>query len=294
MKSFKKLAAFVAAAAICTSLPFLLHLKADAEESTTYYVKYDTDYREWRMQTGVEKWNDEDPGQDLYYLNNGDNPVKNGGVVVVLPNDDDATGNQEININARLSNLTVNRSDVVIHTGGIDNCYILGGSYAAINGDVSNAYVYDDAVCTFNNNVTNLNLIASDSNTVDSSVSVKGTVAYAATKNPGGVIDEYYNFAADSFFFDAENDLRTDDSLYSKTGNGAVATTTTPADTQTSTAATGTTTTTTTATTTAASDSGYDDVPKTGENNDLAILLLACSAISFAGCLAFRKKPQFK
>lgn len=281
MKRFKKLISLAAAAAaLCTALPLLPSLKADAEESSTFYVKYDTDMQEWRVQSGGDKWNDEDAGRELYYLNNGDNPVKDGGVVVILPNSEDATGGKEITINAHLSNLTINRADAAVRTGGVDNCYVFGDSYAAVNGDVSNAYVYDNAICTFNNNVTNLNLLSSSSNTIDSSVSVGGTVAYALLKNPGDVIAEYYNFAANSFYYNAENGLLTDDSLYSKTGSGAVAT---PAVTAASAAAPAANT------TTAAGNSGYDDVPKTGESNPAA-WLLTLSALSLAGCLITRKR----
>ncbi|MBR1703009.1 MAG: hypothetical protein IJ716_13850 [Lachnospiraceae bacterium] len=281
MKCFKKLVSFVAAAALCTTLPLLPSLKADAATPATFYVKYDIDMNQWRMQTGVDGWNDEYEGRELYYLNNGDDRVKDGDIVVVLANETGETGNTEIKINSHLSNLTINRAVAVVHAGGIDNCYVLGESYAAINGDVTNAYVYDDASCTFNSNVTNLNLISSQNDTVDSNVSVGGTVAYASLQNPGGIIKEYYNFAAGSFDYSNTGGLMTDDSDFSKTGSGPAATTA---------ATTTTTTAAATTTTTAASTSGaYDDVPKTGENH-LAAWLFTLSALSFAGCLALRKK----
>ncbi|MBR1854724.1 MAG: hypothetical protein IJ794_16525 [Lachnospiraceae bacterium] len=282
MKNFKKLFTLMSAAACCAALSVLPAVKAEA--ATTFYVKYDTDMDEWRIQSGKDKWEDEDAGRELYYLNNGDNKVNDGDIVVVLPNDEDATGGTEIVIDSHLSNLTINRADAIVRTKGIDECYVFGDSYTAITGDVANAYVYDNAVCTFNSNVTNLNLISSNSNSIESTVSVKGTVAYALLKNPNDVIAQYYNFRANTFFYDDESALLTDDADYSKNGSVPAASTST-------TTAASTTPTTAAATTTASSSSSsaYDDVPKTGEGN-LAVWLFAGSILSFAGCLVFRKK----
>lgn len=280
MKCFKKVLSLVAAAAITVTGLGFNSLSADAANPTTYYLKYDLDKGQWRMQ--VNEWLDDYEGRELYYLNEGSDKVKDGDVVVVLENEEQASGSTNIAINARLSNLTINRSTAMITvSGGIDNCYVLGESYTAITGNVANAYVYDDAKCTFHSNVTNLSLIASQANDVDVDVSVKGTVAYASVSNAAGIIRQYYNFAANTFYYDHSSGLMTDPSNYSTTGSApaasAAAETTAPA----ASTASGTTA-------SASSSGAYDDVPKTGESN-LVIWLFALSAASLAGCLALRK-----
>ncbi|MBR1771130.1 MAG: hypothetical protein IJ747_03780 [Lachnospiraceae bacterium] len=282
MKCFKKVVSLAAAAAIVLSGSAFATLRADAATPTTYYIKYDEDKSEWRMQIG--NWDKEYEGTQLYYLNEGNDKVKDGDVVVILENDEGVQGHGDISINAHLSNLTVSRtSAVVAATGGIDNCYVLGESTAAISGNVTNGYVYDDAKCTFNNNVTNLSLIASQENDVDLDCSVKGTVAYCSVSNPGGIVKQYYSFAANTFYYDHASGLMTDPSNYSTSGSVPAASTATQTTTQT------TTTASSQQSAGNASSGAYDDVPKTGDSN-LAIYLFALSAISFAGCLAFRRK----
>ena len=186
-------------------------------------------------------------------------------------------------VNARLGNLTVNRTNVVISANGIDECHVQGDSAAAISGNVTNAYVYDNAACTFNNNVTNLRLIATVENTVDTNVSVGGTVAYASTANGGGVLKEYYNFAAGSFYFDKNSGLMTDTSQYSTTGSGPAAAPQTPAQ----------TTPAQSQNKAPASSGEYDDVPKTGESNLLVWLfsgMLLLSAMFAGGCFLVRRR----
>lgn len=282
MKSFKKLISLATMAALLAVVPGFSALRAEAATPTTYYLRFDEDKAQWRMQVG--QWDDEYEGREAYYLNNGSEAVKDGDIIVVLASDEEISGHEDITVNAHLSNLTVNRTGIVIKTNGIDECYVLGGSYASISGNITNAYVYDDARCTFNNNVGNLRLISSQKNTVDVSVSVVGTVGYASTSNPAGIIDEYSNFAANTFYFDTVSGLMTDEQYYTKKGSpvsGPAATTTTTA--------------TTTAPANTAASTGnsndYDDVPKTGDSS-LAIWLLGLSALSFAGCLALRKSAN--
>lgn len=273
MKRCKKIISLLAAAAMVLAIPGATSLKASAATPTTYYLKYDTDQNQWRMQVG--EWIDEYEGRETYYLNEGSEKAKDGDIVVILANEEQEAGSGSISVNAHLSNLTVNRSSVVISTGGVDSCYVFGDSYAAITGDVSNAYVYDNAKCTFNSNVTNLRLVASQANDVETDVSVAGTVAYASVSNPGGVIREFYNFAKGTFYYDFASGLMTDPSNYSKTGTAPAGTTTT----QPAAAA---------ATTTPAASSGeYDDVPKTGEN-DLSFWLLGAAGLLLAGCIGLR------
>ena len=280
MKCFKKLLSITTAAAIMLGGLFVFAaVPAKAATPTTFYLRYDIDKGDWRMQVG--QWLEDYEGKELYYLNNGSEKVNDGDIVVVLTdseNTEKSVGYSDIHIDAHLSNLTVNRAAVVLSAGGIDNCYVLGGSYAAITGAVSNAYVYDDAKCTFHSNVTNLNLISSEKNDVDVDVSVKGTVSYVSISNPAGLVKEYFNFVADSFYYDHASGLMVDDDKYSKTGDAPAAAAT----------AVATTDTTSQSNASASSSGEYDDVPKTGEGN-LALWLLALSVISLAGCIAFRR-----
>jgi len=281
MKCFKKLLSITTAAAIMLGgLLGSVAIPVNAATPTTFYLRYDIDDHEWRVHVG--ELLEGDNGKELYYLNNGSEKVNDGDIVVVVTdseNTEKSIGHSDIHIDAHLSNLTINRAGVVLSTGGVDNCYVLGESYAAITGNVTNAYVYDDAKCTFHSNVTNLNLISSQANDVDVDVSVKGTVSYVSVSNPGGLVHEYFNFVADSFYYDHASGLMTDDDKYSKTGSA-------PAAAATASATTGTAS---QSNTSSSSSSGeYDDVPKTGEGN-LALWLLALSLISFAGCIAFRR-----
>ncbi len=296
MKKFRKCISLIAAAALLALLPNANALQASAAPAKTIYIRYDTDLHEWRMQ--IESWEEGDAGLELYYLNNGSNSQKalDGDTLVVLPNTPETdeegkkpkqqTGNVDIKVNARLGNLTVNHTNVVIAATSIDECHVQGGSVAAISGNVTNAYVYDDAACTFNNNVTNLRLIATVENTVDTNVSVVGTVAYASTANGGGILKEYYNFAAGSFYFDTYSGLMTDPNLYSTTGNGPAAAPQTPAQTAAPSQS---------QTTSSSSSGEYDDVPKTGESN-LMIWLFAgmtiLSAMCAGGCFVVRKSRK--
>ena len=293
MKGFKKFVFLLATVALVTLLPGANTLQASAANPTTYYVKYDTDKHAWRMQVG--EWLEDYEGRETYYLNQGDEAVKNGDILVVLAthrdsddeDDEPVYASGSITVNAHLSNLTINRTDVVISTGGVDDCYVLGDSYAAITGDVTNAYVYDNAKCTFNSNVTNLRLIATERPEVRTSVSVAGTVAYASTANQGGVLKEYFNFVKGSFYYDHASGLMTDPSNYSTSGSVPAAAVTTDTQTQSSTQ------------NNTAKNSGtsseYDDVPKTGESNMLFMILLTVSAMSFVGCMVLNlKKVKIK
>lgn len=291
MKKFRKCISLIAAAALLALLPNANAMQASAAPAKTIYIRFDTDLHEWRMQT--DSWEDGDAGLEIYYLNNGSDSQKalDGDTLVVLPNTPETdeegnkpaqqTGNVDLKVNARLGNLTVNHANVVISATSIDECHVQSGSYAAISGNVTNAYVYDDAACTFHDNVTNLRLIATVENTVDTNVTVGGTVAYASTANGGGVLNEYYNFAAGSFYFDQHSGLMTDPSQYSTTGNGPAAAAQAPAQTAAASQPQ-----------TSASSGEYDDVPKTGENN-LWVWLFAgmtmLSAMCAGGCLLTRK-----
>lgn len=286
MRKFKKIVSLLAAAAVLAIAPGANALKAEAATPTTFYVKYDTSKDEWRMQ--VNEWKDDYEGRELYYLNEGDEKVKDGDIVVVLDNEDSDTGSKEIHINAHLSNLTINRAHAVVAVGGgIDECYVFGDSYAAVTSNVTNAYVYDNASCTFNSNVTNLNLIATQSNEVESNVTVGGTVTYASLANAGGVLKQYYNFLAGTFHHDDASGLMTATYHYSNDPNTnaysapEVPASSVPTPAGSSTPAQGNT----------SSSNEYDDVPKTGESN-MIVWLFAISAACFAGSAMMRRKAQ--
>lgn len=281
MKKFKKIVSVLAAAAVLAIAPGTNALKAEAATPTTFYLKFDTDQNDWRMQ--VNEWQDEYEGRELYYLNEGSEKAKDGDIVIILPNETNETNGKEIKINVHLSNLTVNRAHAVVAAnGGVDECYVLGDSYAAVTGAITNAYVYDNATCTFNSNVTNLNLIATQSNETESNVSVGGTVSYVSLADSSGVYEEFYNFPANSFYHDETNGIMTDPAKYSTSGNGpatsAPAASAAPSQSNTSQGST-------------SSSNEYDDVPKTGENN-MAIWLLAISVACFTSCVMMSRKIQ--
>lgn len=271
------------AAALLAVVPSSNTLQVSAAEPTSFYVKFDIDRGDWRMQTG--SWDEENEGRELYYLNNGNDRLKDGDILIVLPNDKDPEAEDQkqqtggtLTINARLGNLTVNRAHVVISTKGVDECHVHGDSYAAISGDIANAYVYDNGICTFNNNVTNLRLVSTEKNTVRTEVSVAGTVDYVSVANPGGIYEQYYNFAAGTFFFTAGSGLMTDPANYSKDGTApaASAPAASPAPAQNPAPA-------------KTSSGEYDDVPKTGESHLIPWLFLL-SGVCLAGHLMMRKR----
>ncbi len=277
MIKFKKMISVLAAAAMLAVVPNANVMEVEAAPNT-YYVKYDIEDNMWRMQINV--WNDDDPGRELHYLNEGDDRVKDGDILVVLPNDENETGSATIDVNAHLSNLTINRAHAVVNAnGGVDECHVLGDSYAAVTGNIKDAYVYDNAICTLHSNVTNLRLTATANfNEVETTVTVGGTVAYASTSNTGGILKEYYNFKAGTFHFDHASGLLTDDSNYSTSGSGPAAS-----------APAATTTTAPAQSSTTSSSGEYDDVPKTGESNAV-VWLFAAAAVCATGSVVLRKR----
>lgn len=261
---------------------------------------------QWRRQIGV--WNDNIEGREPYYLNEGDDcTIKDGDIVVVLPNLPLTEGFEEqeegyaakrqkqltdqsiIKIDAHLSNLTINRSSVLLSTNGVDECYVLGDSYAAIGGNIANAYVYDASDCTFHDNVTNLRLYNSKGRLDDArsdgsdekwvpNVTVGGTVDYASVSDITGVRAEYWKFAKGTFRFDEKNGLETYYTNYSTSGGA-------PASASQGTAASQN----------AAQSDLYDDVPKTGENSLVMWLsagMLLISGSCFMGCLLARRNKR--
>lgn len=275
MKKFTKFVSLLAAAAILAVAPGANVMEVEAA-SNTYYLKYDIDDNMWRMQ--INEWKDDYEGRELYYLNEGSEKVQDGDTVVILDNEEKDAGSTNIQINARVGNLTINRANAIVTVnGGIDECHVLGDSYTAITGNVTNAYVYDNATCTFHSNVTNLRLTATENyNAPETTVTVGGTVAYASTSNTGGILKEYYNFKAGTFHYDDDSGLMTDPSNYSTSGSGPATSAPAPS--------------TTTAPQGSTSSSGeYDDVPKTGENN-MVVWLFAAAAVCAVGSIVLKKR----
>lgn len=280
MKKFKKFVSLLAAAAILAVAPGANTMTAEAATPTTYYVRYDADDNMWRVQ--VNQWLEGDDGRELYYLNEGDEKIKDGDILVILDNEEEEKGTQTIDVNVRLSNLTVNRATAVVNVkGGIDECYIFGDSNAAVTGTTTNAYVYDNAVATLHSNVTNLRLISSYENEVETTVTVGGTVSYASTANTGGILKEWYNFKAGTFHYDFASGLMTADYNYSTSGNGPAASAPAPSTSTSAPTSQGST----------SSSGAYDDVPKTGESN-MVVWLFAIAAVCFAGSAVMRKSAK--
>ncbi len=272
MKRFAKFVSLLTAAAALALLPGANTLQVSADSPTTFYLRFNAGSNDWRMQRGT--WDENSEGRELYYLNNGDEKIKDGDIVVVQPPNGQAS-NTDLTIDVHLSNLTINRTSAVVKTKGIDECYVLGDSYAAINGDVTNAYVYDNAICTFNNNVNTLTVNAEDN--IQASISVGGTVAHLIELSYGNVRIDRYNFAAGKLYYNVNGVLETTAEYYSTTPTSDTPAASAPAAPQPAASPSP-----------APSSDEYDDVPKTGESN-LILWLAGISALCFAGSFALRK-----
>lgn len=279
MKKFKKFVSLLAVAAILAVAPGATALKAEAAAPTTFYIGFVEEENSWRVQ--VNEWDKDSNGRELYYLNNGDERVKDGDAIVIMENDPEKTDYDPISVDAYLSNLTVNHATVAIETKGIETCAVLERSSAAVTGNIQNASVYDGATASFHSNVTNLYMISTIEDNITSDITVGGTVAYACEDGAVMYFRQYYNFAKGTFHYSGDRGLVTDPSNYSLDGNGPAATTPAPAPSTPSTGSQGST----------SSSGAYDDVPKTGESN-MAVWLFAISAACFAGCAVLRKSEQ--
>ena len=163
-KTFTLLFAMMAVLALGFQRPMTV-----SAESNTYVLRYDAGDGDWRYQTGSH-WDDAEESKAISEIHS---RIKDGDQVVIEGQTD-----ASIALNVHLSNLTVNgASTVVASFKGIDHCYILAGSIAAVSGGVGNAYVYDDASVTFNDNVSYLQILGGDD--LHANVSVRGTVGHA-------------------------------------------------------------------------------------------------------------------
>lgn len=196
MKLFQKMRKFVtllALAAILVGVPGLCSLEVSAEGPVTYSVKYVPASGEWRYQANTSTFDDNAYHRELYYLRQ---ELKAGDLVVVY-NDTPVVPYLDLG-KTRLGNLTVTSSNalIIVYSGDIDDCYLLGGSSCAINASITNAYVYDTVLCNFNQNVKSLYVYPLDQMTA--TIGTIGTVdyLYAASRTTGAVFHSLYNFQA--------------------------------------------------------------------------------------------------
>ncbi|MBE5883752.1 MAG: hypothetical protein E7291_04990 [Lachnospiraceae bacterium] len=261
MNRLKKFVALLTATAICALLPGVNAMTASADEPVTYYIKYVTDVQDWRYQTGG--WNDSATHHNLMYLHD---LIKDGDVIVVDNNG--YAPHLNIEVGVKLSNLTVaQNSSAVVSTKGVDQCYVLSGSSAAVTGDVNDAYLYDFAAASFHGNVNDLTFIDTMAQSTGSATA-DGTVDHVIRKTDDGRVHfEMYNVAQGKLNISYATIL-TDATYYSTTPS---TTPSAPATTQ-----------------PAVSADEYDDVPKTGENNSI-FLLLGTAVVCLLGKRALKR-----
>ena len=278
MKRVTKIAAILTAVAMLILLPNASAFTARAAEPVSYAAKYDPDRGEWRMQAYTNVFDDNAASRSIYAVVA---DIKDGDIVVVY-NDASTTVALDLG-SARLSNLTLaqNTEFCIIKTGGIDESYVLGGSYASINGDVKNANVYDTTTCTYTGNVGTLTIYAaSDGST--SNVSVGGTVEHLyVTPLDAKVPRTFYNlYRFDKATLDIHNGkLQTPEWAYldydqylavaGTQNNSSAASNNKPAA--------------------SSSSDEYDDVPKTGQNSPY-IWYLGAAVLFFAGSFVLRRR----
>lgn len=220
-QKMRKLVALLAVAAILIGVPGLCSLEASAEGAVTYSVKYVPANGEWRYQANTSTFDDNAYHRELYYLRQ---ELKAGDLVVVY-NDTPVVPALDLGT-TRLGNLTVTASSalVIVYSGDIDECYLLGGSSCAVNANVTNAYVYDTVLCNFNKNVKELNVYPLDQMTA--TIGAIGTVdhLYAASRTTGTVYHSLYNFQAGALSIQ-KGVLITPPTRYNTVSSGTPATT---------------------------------------------------------------------
>lgn len=285
-KKMKLFVSMLAAAAILVLLPGSNTLTASAEEANTYSLKYiGGDINDWRFVPG-STFEDGMYHRELYYLTL--DQLKDGDNIVVYSGD--TAPNKELDLSGfKLGSLTVyQNATVIIHTGGVKDCYVLAGAYTAINGDVTNAHIYDNATCNFNNNV--LDMVLHVAGNPQSNIACAGTVGMFqiledSTNSSKGIFYEIPNntmkFLNGTVQFSNWSSEPSASYLQAKADGGTTAapeatsapSTPAPADN---------------------TSSEYDKVPKTGENSLTAWLigLAGAAAVLFAGSYGLYKKTN--
>ncbi len=228
----------------------------------TYIVQADED-GDWNYQSG-SVWDDTEEGRELYYLQQ---EIKDGDLLVVQGS------GEEIRLNVHLANVTLTKgASALVFANGIDECYILSGCVAAINGEVANAWVYDTGRATFNNNVQTLQIINEEENEPKAYVTAKGSIGHVIARDSGGTHYEYYSVQSGALDIE-DGSWKTAEGRYSSTPSAQPA----PAPASEPTSAP-----TASAPQPAAASGEYDDVPKTGESGAVC-WLLAAAAVCLAG-----------
>ena len=281
MKKMKKAMSVLAATALLVLATGVGSLTAHAAEPVTYSVKYiGGEYNDWRYQVG-STFDDSAYHREQYCLRQ---DLKDGDLVVVYGAD--APSGKELDLGtAKLGNLTIfQNASTIVHTGGVQDCYVLAGSYCSINGNVTHAYLYDNTTCNFNNNVLDMTLYYGG-DSPESNVSCAGTVGHFAgiSKKNDSKYLELFNISENAFRM-TDGATQVPSGKYSpeptaeylqamKDASTPVTTGTTPSG------------------STGKPSSEYDSVPKTGESN-VSIILLCVSALCFTGNLILRKKSR--
>lgn len=257
MKALKKIVALFTAALFVLLPLFTSTMTAKAEENpVTYFLKYVDAEQDWRFQIGA--WDDNYNGRELYYLHEG---IKDGDLIVI-----DGTQDLLLNVDVRLSNLTIVNGVSVVSAKSIDDFYLLNNSTAAITGNITNAYIYNYGVANLNSNVTNLYLASEATyDDPDATVVVVGTVAYVKGYDAERAWYEYYDFKPNTFHSHRGNVITASEN-FSTTPSAPAAT---PAPSAPSTSA-----------------GELDDVPKTG---DFSVSPLWFLGIAVACMLGYRR-----
>lgn len=266
MKKIRSIALGLVIICLLVLLPRTNVIQVSADGPTTYTLKYSEADGEWKYQP-IYPWND---SLGSGWLPTMKSEMKDGDLLVIMASD----AGLNLNLTQHLSNLTFENSpNVIVSANGIDDCYVLKGSVAAVNGDVKNAYVYDDARCTFNDNVGYLEIIGT-SFPLKMNVTVGGTVehvkAYDTAENYVRVHFEYYQVAAGKLSIE-NGDLKTPAAYYSTTP-AAVSEPAQPDTTQSEAAASQ-----------ASSADEYDEVPKTGDTTSYGWLLAVAAVCLISG-----------
>lgn len=283
MKKIKNTITLLTIAAMLFLLPESSCLKASADEPVTYVVKYLPGENGWRYQDNRSVFDESGSviSWELYQLRE----VLKAGDTVVVYNDTENAPDLDLG-STRFANLTISsKAFSIIHTGGVQDCFVMNNSFCAVNGDVTNAHVYENSVVNYNGNVQELQIHCGDK--ITSSVGVGGTVGhlYAYSDSQAQTFFDLYNFQAGSLLIDQEGKLTTPDWSYSKApASQPVQPTPQPEVQQQPEAqqpaqqvpASG------------GNDDEYDAVPKTGESN-LIVWLLCIGGLCLCGSIALKR-----
>lgn len=257
MKKLTKIVALFSMAMLCL-LPILgCTMTAEASQPTTWFVKYVDDMEEWRFQR--DEWKDDVFPRELYYMQQ---DIKDGDIIVI-----DGTGDIELTVDVRLSNLTVmNPGTSIVTAKSIDDFYAIKDSTSAINCDVTNAYVYDKCAVNLNKNVAYLEINSQDG--PQANVGVVGTVGRVKGWNGTTVSYEVFSVKAGKLLIE-DGEFMTAAADFTTTPSAAPATPSAPA---------------------APSTGEYDDVPKTGSFPVSPLWLLGVAAICMIGSYELKRR----